>query len=70
MGLVLSKVSEEENLDVTPEELEIRMQLLKGQYQDQQMQAELEKPQARRDIAARLLTEKTLAKLSGYATKK
>jgi trigger factor len=70
MGLVLSKVSEEENLDVTPEELEIRMQLLKGQYQDQQMLAELEKPEARRDIAARLLTEKTLAKLKNYTTKK
>jgi hypothetical protein len=31
------------------------------------MQAELESPASRRDIEARLLTEKTLAKLASYA---
>lgn len=68
-GLVLSEVAEAEKIVVTPEELEIRMQLLKGQYPDAQMQAELEKPEARRDIASRLLSEKTIAKLREYATK-
>jgi len=67
-SLVLAEIAEREKLDVTPEELEIRMQLLKGQYQDPQMQAELAKPEARRDIAARLLTEKTVNKLTAYAT--
>jgi trigger factor len=66
-GLVLSEIAEAEKLTVTPEELEIRMQIMKGQYTDPQMQAELEKPEARRDIASRLLTEKTIAKLVGYA---
>ncbi len=66
-GLVLSEIAEQEKLTVTPEELEIRMQLLKGQYKDQPMQAELEKPEARRDIASRLLTEKTLDKLRSYS---
>ncbi len=70
MGLVLSAVAEAENLSVTPEELEIRLQILKGQYQDQQMQAELDKPENRQEIASRILTEKTLAKLTGYASKK
>lgn len=63
-GLVLGEVSEKEKITITPEELEIRLQVLKGQYKsDEKMQAELEKPESRRDIAARLLTEKTLAKL-------
>lgn len=69
-SLVLAEIAEKEKLDVTPEELEIRMQILKGQYQDAQMQEELEKPEARRDIASRLLTEKTVNKLVGYATGK
>ena len=68
-SLVLSQIAEEEKLDVTPEELEIRMQILKQQHQDPQMQAELAKPEARRDIASRLLTEKTVKKIVGYTTK-
>jgi trigger factor len=69
-GLVLGAISDKEQVTVTPEELEIRIQLLKGQYPDEAMQAELEKPEARRDIMSRLLTEKTLDKLRAYATKK
>ena len=62
-GLVLSEIAEKEQITITPEELEIRMQVLKGQYKDQAMQLELEKPESRREIAARMLTEKTVAKL-------
>jgi FKBP-type peptidyl-prolyl cis-trans isomerase (trigger factor) len=69
-SLVLADIAEQEKLDVTPEELEIRMQILKGQYQDPQMQEELNKPETRRDIAARLLTEKTVNKLVAYTTGK
>jgi trigger factor len=69
-GLVLSEISEKEGLDVTPEELEIRIQLLKGQYQDAAMQTELDKPENRRDIGMRMLTEKTIEKLVGYASGK
>lgn len=68
-SLVLSEVAEKENLDVSPEELEIRIQVLKGQYQDQAMQADLDKPEVRRDIAMRMLSEKTVAKLAEYAQK-
>ncbi|MBX4199512.1 trigger factor, partial [Candidatus Saccharibacteria bacterium] len=68
-GLVLSEISEKEKLDVTPEELEVRIQILKGQYQDPQMQAEIDKPENRQDIAARILTEKTIQKLTSYASK-
>jgi trigger factor len=68
-GLVLAEVAEQEKIMVTPEELEIRMQLLKGQYTDAAMQAELNKPEARRDILNRLVSEKTIAKLTDYASK-
>ena len=65
-GLVLSEIADKENIQVTPEELEIRIQILKGQYQDPAMQAELDKPESRRDIASRIITEKTVAKLVDY----
>ncbi|MBX4191054.1 hypothetical protein KW794_03115, partial [Candidatus Saccharibacteria bacterium] len=67
IGLILTEIADKENITVTPEEIEIRRQLLKGQYQDQQMQAELDKPENQREIEARLLTEKTLQKLVSYA---
>lgn len=64
-GLALSEIAEQENISVSPEELEIRIQVLKGQYKDDlAMQSELDKPANRRDIAARLLTEKTVLKLT------
>jgi trigger factor len=69
VGLILSEIADKENLQVTPEELEIRMQVLRGQYQDPQMQAEFNKPENIKDIEARLLTEKTLDRLTSYASK-
>lgn len=69
-GLLLSELADKEKVTITPEELEIRIQVLKGQYQsDEKMQAELEKPENRREVAARLLTEKTIAKLVALQTK-
>ena len=67
IGLILSEIADKEGLRISPEELELRMQLLRGQYQDPQMQAELNKPENIRDVEARLLTEKTLDKLGSYA---
>jgi trigger factor len=69
-GLVLSAISEAEKLDVTQEEVEAYMMQLMARYPDQQMQAELQKPEARRDIMSRMLTEKTIDKLVEYATSK
>jgi trigger factor len=69
-GLVLSEISDQEKLAVTPEELEERILLLKSQYQDAAMQTELDKPENRRDVAMRILSEKTIDKLVGYANKK
>lgn len=66
-GLVLAEVAEKEKIDINPQELDIRMQTLKGQYSDPQMQAELDKPETRREIASRMLSEKTVAQLASYA---
>jgi trigger factor len=68
-GLVLSEISAREKITVSPEELEIRVQLLKGQYQDPAMLAELDKPENRRDVLSRMLTEKTLDTLRSIAAK-
>ena len=68
-GLVLAEIADQENITVSPEELEIRIQLLKGQYTDVAMQAELDKPENRRDIMSRMLSEKTLDKLRAYGEK-
>lgn len=69
-GLVLSEIADQEKIVVTPEELETRMQLLKGQYTDPSMQAELSKPEARQEIGSRLMTEKTLNRLVELVTKR
>ncbi len=67
-SLVLAEVSEAENLQITPEEVATRIQVLKMQYNDPAMQAELDKPEVHRDITARMLTEKTINKLVELAT--
>ena len=69
-GLALSEIADKEGLQVSPEEIDLRVQLLKGQYNDAAMQAELDKPENRREIGSRLLTEKTMEKLRGYAAAK
>lgn len=69
-GLVLAEIAKAEKITVSDEELEIRLQLLRGQHQnDPQMMAELNKPEAQQDIASRMATEKTIEKLVEYATK-
>lgn len=68
-GLALSEIAEAENILVTTEDIDIRLQLLKGQYQDATMQTELDKPETRRELGQRILSEKTIAKLTEYATK-
>lgn len=59
-GLVLSEIGDIEGIDVTPEELEARIQQLKGQYPDEKMQAQLDEPESRREINARLRSEKVI----------
>ncbi len=67
-SLVLAEVSEAEGLEVAPEELAAYIDQLRAQYTDEAMQAEFEKPEVQQDLASRLLTEKTINALVGYAT--
>ncbi|HLZ14818.1 MAG TPA: trigger factor [Candidatus Saccharimonadales bacterium] len=69
-GLVLAEISDKEKVEVTAKELTEYMAALKARYPDAQMQAELAKPEAQRELASRLLTEKTVAKLAEYAQAK
>jgi trigger factor len=68
-GLVLGEIAQAEKISISADEVEIRLELLRGQYSDPNMRAELDKPENRRDIMSRMLTEKTLDKLRDYATK-
>jgi len=65
-GLVLTYIADLENIQVTPEDVEVRLQLLKGNYPDPKMQAELDKPETRQEIASRLISEKTVDRIKGY----
>lgn len=69
-GLILGEIAQAEGITVTPEELQMRIELLRGQYPDAAMQAELDKADNQRDIRSRMMTEKTIDKLRSYATKK
>lgn len=66
-GLVLAEIAEKESITVTPEEVELRIQALKGQYTDTAMHVELDKDDSKRDISSRLMTEKTINKLVEFS---
>jgi trigger factor len=67
-GLMLAEIAEQEGITVSPDELDMRIKLLKGQYTDNAMQSELDKSDNRRDIMSRMLSEKTLDRLRSLAS--
>lgn len=69
IGLILSEIAEREKLTVTPQEFDMRLEMMRAQFNDAKAREELAKPAVQRDIIAQILTEKTLAKLVGYAKK-
>ena len=69
-GLVLAELSKAEKIDATTQELDDHVELYKKQYANNpKMAAQLGEPEARRDIANRLLTEKTVDRLVELNTK-
>jgi len=63
-GLVLAELSKVEKIEATNKELEDHINLYKKQYANNpQMVAQFDQPEAQRDIANRLLTEKTIDRL-------
>lgn len=67
-GLVLSELSKVENIDVTKEELDARHAQMLEQYPT--MKEQLDSPEARRDLANRVITEKTVDRLVALNSKK
>lgn len=63
VGLVLAELSKAESIEVTKEELDARHQEMLGQYNDSSVQQQLDTPDARRDLANRVMTEKTVDRL-------
>lgn len=62
-GLVLAELSKAEKIEVSKEELEARLNEMKQQYNDPKMQAQFDTPESRRNLANRVLTEKTIDRL-------
>jgi trigger factor len=70
-GLVLAELSKAEKIEATNKELDDHVELYKKQYANNpQMVAQFDTPEARRDIANRLLTEKTVDRLVELNTAK
>jgi trigger factor len=65
-GLILGEIALIEQVEVKPEEVEVQINLLKQQYNDERITAELDKPEVRRDISDRLMVEKVIEKLMSY----
>ena len=69
-GLVLAELSKAEKIEATNEELDEHVEMYKKQYANNpQMVAQFDQPEARRDVANRLLTEKTVTRLAELNTK-
>lgn len=63
-GLVLAELSKELKIDVSHDELDAQISALKQQYgKDAKVAAQFDDPNVHRDIANRLITDKTIAKL-------
>ena len=63
-GLVLAELSKQEKIEATTVELDARVESFKMQYgKNPDALKQLEQPEVRRDIANRLLTEKTVDRL-------
>lgn len=67
-GLVLAEISKKENISVEPQELDEHLASLRQRFQDPKAQQELDTVEVQRDVASRLLTDKTLTKLVEIVT--
>ncbi len=66
-GIYLSEIASSEGLTVNNEELDAQMQALNAQYTDAQMREQLAKPEARQDIASRILAQKVVDFIASQA---
>lgn len=64
VGLALAELSKIEQIDVSKEELEVRLaEMLQRYGGDAKIRQQLDTPEARRDLANRVITEKTVDRL-------
>lgn len=63
VGLALAELSKAENIEVSKDELDQRHAAMMQQYTDEGMRQQLDTPDARRSLANRVLTEKTVDRL-------
>lgn len=69
-GLVLAELNKELKIDASTKELEDHINLYKQQYaNNKEALAQFDQPEVQRDIANRLLTEKTVEKLVALNSK-
>lgn len=68
VGMVLAEVSEKEGIQVADADVDEQIARYKQQYQQQA--AQFDTPDMRREVASRVLTEKTVDRLFELATKK
>ncbi|HUC95400.1 MAG TPA: trigger factor [Candidatus Saccharimonadia bacterium] len=66
-SIVLSEISELETINLTNEEVDSRIELMKKQYSDPASVEEMAKPEFKREVASRMVAEKTIEKLVGYS---
>lgn len=70
-GLILAELSKEFKVDVTHDELALQIEQMKQHYgaNDAKLAKQFEDPEVHRDIANRIITEKTVDKLMGLYEK-
>jgi trigger factor len=68
-GIVLGEIANDQKITVSRQELDQRIELLKQEYRDEKMRAELDTPDNQKDILNRMLVEKTLDKLRQQVSK-
>ena len=69
-GLLLAELSKVEKIEATDAELLEKINQLGEQYPSEEMRSKLKTPEVQRDIANRLLTDKTIERLVELNTKK
>jgi trigger factor len=69
VGVVIAEIANAEKVSVSDQELSVRTNIMKQQYPNPEMAGQLDQPAAQREIANRLVTEKTVDLLYNFATK-
>lgn len=70
LAMILTDVATAEGVNLSAEDLDAEIVRLKGQYNDEATQAELDNPRTREEVYNHLMASRVIAKLVGYAESK